>query len=166
MMDPLTALGVAANVIQFVDFSIKLCAKAHEIRKSGNVQDHVDAERAAITIRFLQSKLIIPHGGNTIVTETQGLLEGLCSSCTETATQILDVLEELKVRGKMTTWKSMREAIKSIMGKAAIVELSSRLEEFRKLIEVTVLVDLRYVQSGPTIIPYSLSAVPRLISSS
>ena len=36
MMDPLSALSVAASVVQFVDFTIEVILKAREIRKDGD----------------------------------------------------------------------------------------------------------------------------------
>ena len=41
-MDPLTALGLAANIVQFVDFTSKLLSEAHERYKSGSTADHND----------------------------------------------------------------------------------------------------------------------------
>ncbi len=35
-MDPITALGFGRNIIQFLDFGLKLTSKAHEIYKSTN----------------------------------------------------------------------------------------------------------------------------------
>lgn len=149
MIDPMTALGLAGNIIQFVDFAIKLFAKTREIHESaeGSLRTNLDIENATKTIQILQSKLIaVPSADNAQASETQHLLEGLCSSCNDTATELLRALEKLKLQGKKTTWKSMRQALKSIMGKAAILELSSRLDELRKVLEMTILVDLRYVK--------------------
>jgi hypothetical protein len=36
MLDPLTALSLAGNIVQFVDFSTKLLAKGHELYKSAD----------------------------------------------------------------------------------------------------------------------------------
>jgi hypothetical protein len=151
MMDPMAALGVAGNIVQFVDFSIKLFRKAHEIHTSmaGNLRENLDAKEVANTIRILQSRLrLINRVDTPYVSETQSLLEGLCSSCDETANELLETLKMLEIQGKKTAWKSMRQAMKSVMGKAAVLEISSRLENFRGLLEMTVLVELRYVDES------------------
>lgn len=136
------------NIVQFVGFGIKLVAKTQEIHRSadGNLQHNCDVEKAAKRIQILQSKLLAsPQSDTADVSETQGLLEGLCLSCHDTAKELLEALEKLKIQGKKTTWTSMRKALKSIVGKAVIAELSSRLDEFRKQLEITILVDMRYV---------------------
>jgi hypothetical protein len=39
MLDPFTALSVAASVVQFVDFTTRLLSKSNEIRKNGATVD-------------------------------------------------------------------------------------------------------------------------------
>jgi hypothetical protein len=41
-MDPLTALGLAANIIQFVDFAAKLISAGSHIHKTGTSQSEID----------------------------------------------------------------------------------------------------------------------------
>ena len=49
MLDPMAALGLAGNIVQFVDFSIKLVGKVHEIHKSvdGALAENLDIEIVA-----------------------------------------------------------------------------------------------------------------------
>jgi len=146
MLDPMTALGLAGNIVQFVDFSIKLLGDAHEIHRSaqGSLQENLDIEAVAETMRKLQMKLRIQNDENIpIDSKAEDSLERLCSSCDETAQELLEVLEVLKVQGKRSPWKSMRQAIKGIKGKKAIVEICSRLRRFQEALELTILVDLR-----------------------
>ena len=155
MLDPMAALGLVGNIVQFVDFSIKLVGKAHEIHKSvdGALAENLDTETVARTLRKLQSKLKIDEKHNmTYDSETEGLLEGLCESCDGTAKELLDILEGFKAQGKMTPWKSMRHAIKNVKGKAAVLEISARLWGFRKLLDTTILVELRCVDETTFVI--------------
>jgi len=57
--------------------------------------------------------------------------------------KLLEVLENFKVQGKRSPLKSMRQAIKSIKGKTAVIELCYRLKRFQDAIKLTILVDLR-----------------------
>jgi len=148
MLDPITALGLAGNVVQFLDFSISLVGKAHDIYKSpdGSLSENVDAENVARKIKILQSKLQADEKDNpSYDSEMEGLLEGMCSSCDAAAKELLEVLETLKIQGKKTPWKGMRQAIKSIRGKAAVLEISGRLTNLRELLETIILVVLRFV---------------------
>jgi len=49
MLDPMSALSLAGNIVQFLDFSIYLVGKAHEIHKSvdGALSENLDAEVVA-----------------------------------------------------------------------------------------------------------------------
>ena len=146
MLDPMTALGLAGNVVQFVDFSIKLLGDAHEIHKSaqGSLQENLDVEKVTEIIRTLQMKLRTQDGDNINANgKAENSLERLCLSCDETAEELLEALEKLKVQGKRSPWKSIRQAIQSIKGKTAVVELCGRLKRFQDAIELTILVDLR-----------------------
>lgn len=46
MLDPLTALSLAGNVVQFVQFGCTLAAKAHEVYsfKSGTAEESLEME--------------------------------------------------------------------------------------------------------------------------
>jgi hypothetical protein len=150
MLDPLTALGLAGNIVQFVDFTIRLFEDAHKIHKSahGALQENLDVETVAKTIRILQMKLRLPRGHSMIADgKAENSLEQLCSSCDEIAEELLEVLGKLKVQGNKSPWKSMRQAIKSIKGKAVVAEICGRLKRSQEALELTILVDLRYVRS-------------------
>jgi len=127
--------GLAGNIVQFVDFTIRHLEDAHKIHKSahGALQKNLDVETVAKTIRNLQMKLRL-QGGHRILDDGKAeiSLEQLCSSCDGTAEELLEVLGKLKVQGNKSPWKSMRQAIKSIKGKA-VVEAAG-LRDSRKLL--------------------------------
>lgn len=146
MLDPMTALGLAGNIVQFVEFSIKLLGDANEIHKSaqGSLQENLDIEQIAGTIRTLQMTLRPPVDDDMKDDNAaEDSLEALCSSCDEIAEELLGVLEQLKAHGKRSRLKSMRQAIKNIKGNTAVTELCIRLKRFQDAIELTILVDLR-----------------------
>ena len=130
----MTAIGLAGNIVQFVDFSMKLVGKAHEIHTSvdGALAENLDIETVAGTLRKLQLKLKIDEKRSTSYdSEMEGLLERPCDSCNGTAKELLHILEGFKAQDKRARWKSMRHAIKSARGKGAVLEISARLDEFR-----------------------------------
>lgn len=149
MLDPLTALGLAGNIVQFVDFTIRLLEDAQKIQKSahGTLQENLDVETVAKTIRTLQKKLRL-QGGHSMIDDgkAENSLEQLCSGCDETAEELLEVLGKLKIQGNKSPWKSMRHAIKSIKGKAVVEEICGRLKRFQDALELTIIVDLRCVE--------------------
>ena len=59
MLDPLTALSVAGNIVQFVDFTVKLISKGNELYKSadGALVDNRDLEAIASNLARLTERL-------------------------------------------------------------------------------------------------------------
>lgn len=58
-MDPLSAIGLVANVLSFVDFGLKLLGKAREIARSaeGAPTNHLDLELVTKDLQSLTGKL-------------------------------------------------------------------------------------------------------------
>jgi hypothetical protein len=46
MLDPWTALSLAASVVQFIDFATNLLAEAKEIRAEGSSKETLNIEKA------------------------------------------------------------------------------------------------------------------------
>lgn len=62
MMDPLSALSVAASVVQFVDFTIEVILKAREIRKDGSLVDIDTVQKTTEELRSWVVGLTAPVG--------------------------------------------------------------------------------------------------------
>jgi hypothetical protein len=78
-------------------------------------------------------------------TAQEQALKDLCIGCDEVAPELIGGLEKLKVQGKKTKWKSMRQALKSVWSKDRIKAISNRLSNFRDQLNLSVLVSLRWV---------------------
>jgi hypothetical protein len=63
MLDPLTALSVAGNIVQFIDFSTKLIAKGHELYNSvdGATVGNAELEVIARDLQDLNGRLQSPQ---------------------------------------------------------------------------------------------------------
>lgn len=57
MLDPITALGLASNIIQLVDFASKLLEKSTEIRRNGEAVDHGRLRAAAVDLENLSRSI-------------------------------------------------------------------------------------------------------------
>ncbi len=141
-MESLAAVGLAANIIQFVDFSGKLILKTAEIYKSGSgaLVENVDIETATKDLTGLSAKLhdSINPAGDTVLRE-------LCQSCDTVAKELLSALDRVKLHGKQQKWKSFRKALRSVWSKEDIMSLEQRLARFRDELNLHVTVDLRSV---------------------
>ena len=145
-MDPLTALSLASNVIQVVDFSIRLVSKGVEIYKDGSLAENVDAEEVTQSLKGLNGKLqrsIQDSKCGGPLNEDDHYLMGLCAKCEGIANELLTRLGQIKVTGKHRKWKSARQALKSVTNKDDLELLARRLGMYRSEINLNVTVSLR-----------------------
>ena len=101
-MDPFSALGLASNVIQLVDFGSRLVSKSQELYKSADGISNVNRDLEAVTkdLTSVCSSLIQPE---QYINKEQASVPGtalipLCRSCKELGDELLSVLQTLKVK--------------------------------------------------------------------
>jgi hypothetical protein len=145
VLDPLTALSVAASVVQFVDFSTKLISKGREIYKSteGVLSDH--AEQAAISSRLADltrglSVSINACEATKRLSPAENALQEVTLDCLECAGDFTLAIDELRVTGNHRKWKSFRQALKSVWKKEGIEVRLVKLDRLRQLVIVHLLV--------------------------
>lgn len=158
MLDPLTALSLAGNIIQFVDFSTKLVVKGREQYKSADGASVGDAELEAIAKDLqgvnhrLTSSLQIAHART--LTASDEALHKLSEQCSSVAEELIHILDKLKVHGTSNRrWKSFRKALKSLMKKEEVDAIAKRLQHFRDELNIHILVSMRY---GFELLPFVL----------
>jgi hypothetical protein len=135
MMDPITAFGVAGNVMQFLDFGLKAVSKAREIHNSSNgaLVEHLEIGVLTEDIAAVAAKLAASAGAAT----GNDSLDSICEQCTIVAKELSDALKEMKAGGKKAMW-----------GKKRVEDTKRRLEGYRNQIHFHVLVDLKLVTIG------------------
>ncbi|OBT75676.1 hypothetical protein VF21_05181 [Pseudogymnoascus sp. 05NY08] len=157
-MDPISAMGCAASVIQFVDFGRKLVSGSLEIYRSA---DGMSAEHVSIEdiLRGL-SELIIPlHARSDArlhnvtnanknrpkekLSVAEKELNRICKDCDDVAQQLLQELDKMRLRGGHRKWKSFRQALGNIWNQSQITALEKKLERIQKQVDTTLLVCLR-----------------------
>ncbi|ODH49869.1 hypothetical protein GX48_03958 [Paracoccidioides brasiliensis] len=143
-MDPLSAVGLAGNVVQLLDFGIRLAAKAHEIYVSAEgVQVH-NLELDAITQNLVTLNRRTQNRSRKVcayaTSEDEKALQDLTERCNEIGEELIKALQAAKVQGAHKHWKSVRQALKSTMGRDKIEDLYSRLKQYREQIVVVLLV--------------------------
>ena len=121
-MDPFTALGLASNVIQFVDFVWNLITETRRIVKSGDglKGDHRVLE--AIVADMQQYVDAISPSANS-----SPQLRKLSKECSSIAAELLSALATLKLKGQKTHWESFLTALKQIWKQSKIDKLSNQL---------------------------------------
>ena len=153
-MDPITAMGVAGNVVQFVDFAFTLISKSRKIYKShsGMLDDHLSVKTIAddlssISFRLGHSLRALP-GNNGQLSDAELALDKISKCCAEEAQKLLSALKHLELNGKHDHWKSFKIALKTMWSPDEIDDLLKRLDGFRKALDTRILVTLRCVHLG------------------
>jgi hypothetical protein len=150
MLDPLTALSVAGNVVQFVDFTTKLLSKSRKIYNSadGALVENLELESVAGNLMELSSRISDAFRSKAddvqLAWEDHNLIT-LCDNCRSVAEEILGLLAKLRLKGKHGKWDSFRKALKTVGSENELDGLTRRLEGYRKQLDTLLLASLRYI---------------------
>ncbi|KAJ5360510.1 hypothetical protein N7517_009701 [Penicillium concentricum] len=138
-MDPLTALGLASNVVQFVQFASNLVKIAVEVRRSssGCTDDILTLDTLYGQLNDFNSELLSGrdnassylNGPGSKSNKNSTSLRTLSLLCQSDCEKLLLVVRKLKVQdGSRGRWQSFRTALKSLWEKEDIEDLERRLQ--------------------------------------
>ncbi|KAK4973356.1 hypothetical protein LTR42_005341 [Elasticomyces elasticus] len=109
-MDPASAIGVAAAVLQFLEFSVKILKTCKEIRDDANsaTQNNKELEKAARTLEDFRAEL----GWVTRSKQANRRIVTIAYECAQTAKELIDLLEYIrggdgKLGTAKATWRAM-----------------------------------------------------------
>ncbi|CZR63769.1 uncharacterized protein PAC_13666 [Phialocephala subalpina] len=124
MLDPFSALGLTSNIIQFVDFGSKLVFGSSELYRSADGTSEMLSELSSIThnLRSMSSKL----GG---ADQAESQLSSLAMQCKILADHLLQVLQDLAVGGRHRCWKTVRQALGTILKDKDVRDIERRLDQ-------------------------------------
>lgn len=159
-MEALSALGVAAAVVQFVDITTRLCVSAEEIFHSSSGLSAENAEIEEIYGLLAKLSLRLEHESSTIhpagATEA-GSLHGVSDprlaallkvafKCRTDCDAILKAVRDASApNGKEKVWKSAKGAVKSVLGRRKIAELERAVSRTQDAMSTHVQSILRYL---------------------
>ena len=153
MVDPLTTLGLAANVIQLLTFTGSLLSKGREIRDAAYGAPVAQRELETITesLRQLSANLILPETGYVVSrskkdapAQTERELSELCNGCLGVSDELLKALKALRNPGATTShFTSIYQAFRYVLSEGKMDDMSKRVETFRRQIDTTLLVSIR-----------------------
>jgi hypothetical protein len=162
-MDPVTALALAGNILQFVDYGHKLLARAGELYRStaGSLAVNDQIELVTTDLQTLISKLRLSFpsddasddkcekrcedgGGDDSGHDASSTFEEICDGAANVATELLEKLASLKVQpGKHRKWKTLKQAVRTLWSEERIETLLERLSRFKQALETRILFSLR-----------------------
>ncbi|KAI0897728.1 hypothetical protein F4806DRAFT_507573 [Annulohypoxylon nitens] len=137
-MEALVAVGLAANVLQFVDFTAEIISISNELRNNAALSENRDHRVIATHLETLSQKIsnsaqAISQTAVTASQEEKAPLQPVADKCCELAKSLFKRLDTCGIKPGQTASRLQRAkgAIKTIWNKREIREISSRLEYFR-----------------------------------
>lgn len=131
-MDPFTAIGLASDIVQFVDFSSTLVSGAREIYSSasGARTEHDEADLAIDRLRDLTRRLprVVPI--QTLTPDDRRLLS-LKTGCEGVSDELEKILEAGRARTPGSKRSSFRASWNNIRNRDKLANLQSRLDRYR-----------------------------------
>jgi hypothetical protein len=96
-IDPLTAIGLAGNIVQFIDYASKLISSSYEIYRSSSrsPRNHVHLESISTRLLELNGALEPTLPQNTM---HEKALNGLREECCRDTVALLDLIKALKAK--------------------------------------------------------------------
>ncbi|KAH9215480.1 hypothetical protein DL95DRAFT_500507, partial [Leptodontidium sp. 2 PMI_412] len=127
-MDPITAVGFAASILTFIDFSYQIVRGTYEVIKSGSTAEnaHVSVVTADLD-KFTKELSQRPPG----YSKHEEALNTLATECQGVSDELRKLLDRVKTKAGSSKWKSITVALHSMWKKGEITELDNRLGKYR-----------------------------------
>lgn len=149
-MDPLTAIGLVANIIAFVDAGRNVVSAAKSIRDSASGATSANASLTSMTEQLSNSmsdlKLDAAGVGKSDQEES---LADLAVKTQEIGRELLDVLQSLRAKNPSSKRSVFKAAFKDVVGhkKVEVKELESRLTWCKQQVVIELAKLTRYIKS-------------------
>ena len=142
-MDLLAAIGLATNILTFVDFSWKLLAGARELYQSSSGQTVEDAfiARNISELQRVVEDLDTDGTGDSV---HEKVLQELASRCASLSSELVNLLDDLRKKGH-SKWGAVKGQLKRMRKKDEITNLQRRIDEYRSQILVRLALMMRSV---------------------
>ncbi|OAP60013.1 hypothetical protein AYL99_05015 [Fonsecaea erecta] len=146
MLDPVSAIGLVAAIVQFVEFGAEIIQGAREVHgaTSGATERNRSLEVVVRQTRDMISKLNDPDYAQD--TEDGKALGRVAHECTILANQMLHLLQKVKAKDPNSTLQAVWAALKNQRYRGEMLELQERLDSCRNHVEF----QLNYLTSAET----------------
>ena len=137
-MDGLSALSVAAAVVQFLDFSLKALEICRQVRDSerSSTERNAELEQALRTIKDLRKEL----NSSTAPRKTSKRIRDAASKCIATTDELLKTLEHVRGAGKQIS--TAKAAFRVLRERKTIEKLENTLKERQRIVDQALLQDV------------------------
>jgi hypothetical protein len=129
MIDPLTALGLAGNIVQFIDFTLTLVSGTRKIRDSvAGTGSHADQLQViADQLRHRKSDLAEFSARSSASSHVDSELARVATDSETLADELISVVSTIKAKKPGKVWDSFKAALKEIWKEDQIQHILQRV---------------------------------------
>lgn len=145
-MDPMSALGLAANIVAFVDFGLKVVKSATEVYRpaEGTTEDVQDTAIITNNLQSLMNRLRTPAIPVSTPEDFEKLVI-LAKNCSKICSELQDLIQSVSTSRAGSKAESLRIAWKTVLKKGKLQALETRLEKYRSQVLNHIVVLIRHV---------------------
>ncbi|KAK7953234.1 hypothetical protein PG988_013928 [Apiospora saccharicola] len=143
-MEALAAIGLASNVIGFIEAGFKLVEKAKDIHQSGVVSTEEDASHLRVATSLEASFSKLSASKDKSGSEQEVAIYETASECAGLAAQLCRLLDKTRVKGPLSRVKVIKATIRSTWKSKEKEDLISRLDRALNGLNTQLLILTRY----------------------
>lgn len=132
MLDPLSALGVAAAVVQFVQFGSDIVGSGLSLYKSrdGALDENIRHESISAHLKHLAAQFAGESSSTPGIQDKK--LWVLACDCESLCGEMLELLDSLKIHGsRFRSWNAVRQAVRSVWKAEKVRRMQEHLDRIR-----------------------------------
>lgn len=150
-MDPLTAIGLAGNIITFIDFSYKVISGLNKglDAASGMTPENASLDNLVEDLNAITQDLISDAPPRT---ENEKQLHRLAANCHALSEDLIQILRRLRVGDKKSKWQSVTVKWQSMRKEKDIEALERRLNGYQS--EILIRLQVIFKSVDPNFIQY------------
>jgi len=148
MLDPLTAVSLAATVVQFVDFTSKVISKTKELRNATHGASNTFSSIEIVTtdLHTLSEKLAsgvqkIAEAGQQ--SENERALGELSSRCIRLSEKLINRMKDYNAQKGDGGLKVIFKATKAVWSRKELDDLTIELDQFRNQLQLRVFLSFK-----------------------
>ena len=140
MAEVIAFFGLAANVMQFLEFGSKIVSVNHRAGQQYLALDIIATDLERVTHDLEVSIQAKPSDD---ASQSDLMLQQLATQCRDVCLELLQVLNKLQVHDGRGKWKSFYKALASVWSERQINGLHKKLDSFRQQLILHLLMALR-----------------------
>ena len=142
-MDPVTAFGLAAGVLQVVDLSFKALSKCRETYTDGSLAENRSTEEIT---KYLgettdRLKVAVQNAPSARSQDSTDIID-ISTKCSKTAEELLTELAKLRIEAGGGRRQAVAKGIRALRRKKFIADSQQKLETYQRLLDTRILARL------------------------